>query len=76
VKCPIFCPISKKFLLFIEIFIEVFSIKFCANLSRGSVADVCEEQDRETERETEGLEPNRRFSLHCYIRLKVDLKRW
>jgi len=77
VKCPIFLSdFEKKKLFFIEIFIEVCSIKLCANLARGALADVCGEQDRQMEREMDGHEPNRCFSFHCYTRLKVDLKRW
>jgi len=76
VKCPIFLSNFEKNYFFIEILIEVLSIKFCPNLSRGALADVCGEQDREMEKETDRHEPNRRFWLHCYTRLKVDLKRW
>jgi len=54
------CEVPKLFVRFrkkkisIEIFIEVLSIKFCANLSRGVLSYVCGEQDREIERKMDG----------------------
>lgn len=50
---PDFLSDFEQIFIFIEIFVEVLSIKFWANLSRGALADVCGEQDRDIERETD-----------------------